>query len=78
MPCSHTVNIETFDLHELIVCVSEDGIAEWLCSHTVDTETLALHELTVCVSEDVLSYWLYSHTEDIETFYPSSSLLILN
>ena len=39
------VGMETFDLHELILCVSEVQLGKLLCSHTVDRGTFDLHGL---------------------------------
>ena len=47
--------METFGLHELILCVSESVLSEMLCIHIVCMETFDLHGLIFCVSEDILS-----------------------
>ena len=47
--CIHIVGMGTFDLHGLIVCVSEDFLYELLCIHIVGMGTLDLHELLVDV-----------------------------
>ena len=57
--CIHNVCMETFDLHGLILCVSEDYFSELLCIHIVDIETFDLHALILCVSEGLVA--LYSH-----------------
>ena len=43
--------METFGLHELILCVSEGVLSEMLCIHIVCMETFGLHGLILCVSE---------------------------
>ena len=58
----------TFDLHGLILCVSEGLLSELLCVHIVGIETFDLHELILCVSEGVLSVLLCVHNVGIETF----------
>ena len=50
----HTVGMETFGLHGLILCVSEGFLSELLCIHIVDIETFDLHALILCVSEGLL------------------------
>ena len=45
----------TFDLHGLILCVSEDVLSEFLCIHNVGMGTFDLHGQILCVSEGVLS-----------------------
>ena len=45
------MNIETSDLHVLILCVSEDLLSELLCIHIVNIETVDPHGLILCVSE---------------------------
>ena len=47
--------METFDLHGLILCVSEDFLCQMICVHNVDMGTFDLHGLILCVSEGVLS-----------------------
>ena len=51
----------TFDLHGLILCVSEDFLSELLCIHNVDIETYGHYGLILYVSEDFLSSLLYIH-----------------
>ena len=41
----HTVGMETFYHHGLILCVSEGFLSQLLCIHNVDIETYGLHEL---------------------------------
>ena len=42
---THNMYMETFDLHEQILCVSEDLLSELLCIHNVDIGTYDLHGL---------------------------------
>ena len=51
----HIVDIGTFDLYGLNLCVSEGLLSELLCVHIVGIGTFDLHGLILCVSEDVLS-----------------------
>ena len=44
----------TFDLHGLILCVSEGHLSELLCVHIVGMGSFDLHGLILCVSEDIL------------------------
>ena len=48
-----TVDIETFVLHELILCAPEALLSELLCIHNVGMETYDLHGLILCASEDL-------------------------
>ena len=50
----HIIDMETFDLHELILCVSEGVFSVLLCIHIVDIGAFDLHGLILCVSEGVL------------------------
>ena len=59
---------ETFDLHELILCVSEGLLSELLCVHNVGIETFDLHGLILCVSEGFLSELLCIHIVGMGTF----------
>ena len=43
-----------FDLHGLILCVSEGVLSEMLCIHIVCTGTFDLYELNLYVSEGLL------------------------
>ena len=43
--CVHIEGIESFGLHELILCVSEGVLSPLLCIHIVGMETFGLHEL---------------------------------
>ena len=56
-----TVNIVTFDLHELILCVSEGLTSNLLDYHNVGMGTFVLRELTLCVSEGHFSVLLSIH-----------------
>ena len=47
--------METFDLHGLILCVSEGFLSLLLCIHIVDIGTFDLHGQILCVSEGYLS-----------------------
>ena len=58
----------TFDLHGLILCVSEGDVCELLQIHNVDIETFDLHELILCVSEGFLSELLCIHIVGIGSF----------
>ena len=49
------MDIGTFDLHALTLCVSEGYFSELLCVHNVGIATFDLHGLILCVSEDILS-----------------------
>ena len=62
------MDIGTFDLHGLTLCVSEVVLSVLLCIHIVDIETFYLHALILCVSEDLLSDLLCVHIVGIETF----------
>ena len=57
-----------FDLHGLILCVSEGVLAELLCIHIVGIGTFGLYGQISYVSEDYLSDLHCVHNEDIETF----------
>ena len=48
--CVHNVDIETFDLHGLILCVAEGYFSELICVHIVGMGTSDLHGLILCVS----------------------------
>ena len=44
--CIHRVDIEMFDLHELILCVFEDRLSVCICVvHSEDIDMFDLHEL---------------------------------
>ena len=43
----HKTGMGTFDLHELIECVSEGYFSELICADNVGIETFDLHELTL-------------------------------
>ena len=58
--------METFDLHGLILCVSEDFLAELLCVHNGGTEKFYLHELILYVPEDYFSLLPCVHNVGIE------------
>ena len=58
----------TFDLHGLILHVSEGLLSKLLCIHIVGIETLDLHELTADVSQDVLSFLICIHIVNIDIF----------
>ena len=47
--------METFDLHGLILCVSEGVLSQLICVHNEGMETFYLHGLILCVSEGFLS-----------------------
>ena len=47
--CVHNVGIETFNLHELILCACKDFLYVLLCVHAVGMETFDLHGLILCV-----------------------------
>ena len=56
--------METFVLHALISCVSEENFSEYILTHIVCMEnfdlhelieTSVLHEMILCVSEGLLS-----------------------
>ena len=49
------MDIGTFDLHALILCVSAGVLSELLCIHNEGMRTFDLHGLILCVSEGVLS-----------------------
>ena len=52
----HTVGIETFYLHGLILCVSEGlKVSKLLCIHNEGMGTFGLRGLFLCVFEGVLS-----------------------
>ena len=53
--CIHIEDNETFDLHGLILCVSEDFLSRLLCVHIEDIGTFDLHELILCATEGSLS-----------------------
>ena len=47
--CIHSVDIEMFDLHELILCVFGDDLSVLLYIHIDCIEMLDLHELILYV-----------------------------
>ena len=47
MLCVYKVGMGTFDLHELILCVSEGFLSELPCIHIVGIETFDLYGLTL-------------------------------
>ena len=49
------MDIVSFDLHGLILCVSEGVLSELLCIHNVGMGTFDLHGLILYVSEGDLS-----------------------
>ena len=53
--CGHSVNMEMFGLHELILYVLEDYYSVLLYVYSVDMEMFVLHELILYVFEDYLS-----------------------
>ena len=68
MRCIHIEGIGTSDLHELILCESEDDVYLLLCSNRiVDMETFDLHGLILCVSEGEVSDLLCIDIVDMET-----------
>ena len=65
----HTVGMETFYHHGLILCVSEDYSSELLCIHNLGIGTFFdRHGLISCVSEGFLYELLCIHNEDMDTF----------
>ena len=50
----HNVGMVTFDLHGLILCVSEGFLFLLLCIHNVGMGSFDLHGLILYVSEGVL------------------------
>ena len=60
----HIVCMETYDLHGLILCVSEGLLSVLLCFHNGDIETFSPHVWTQCVSGGHLSLQLYIHIEN--------------
>ena len=52
--CIHIVDMGTFDLHGLILCVAKGYFSELICAHNVGIETFDLHGLILCVSEGLL------------------------
>ena len=50
----HNVGMGSFDLHGLILCVSEGVLSQLLCIHIVGMETFDLRALIACESEDFL------------------------
>ena len=59
----------TFDLHALILCVSEGFLSELLCMHILGMETFGLHGLILCVSEGVIFVLFYIHIANIADLY---------
>ena len=57
----------TFDLHALILCVSEGYVCELICIYIVGMGTSDLHELVLCVFEGYFSELLCVRNVDIET-----------
>ena len=53
--CVHNVGIGTFDLHELILCVSAGVFSELICVDNVGIGTFGLHGQILYVSEGFLS-----------------------
>ena len=39
---THNMDMETFDLHELILCVTKGLLSQLLCAHNVGMETFEL------------------------------------
>ena len=62
------MSMETFGLHELIVCVAEGYFSELLCIHNMSIGTLDLHGLNLRVSEGFLSELLCNHIVNIDGF----------
>ena len=60
--------METFDLHGLMLCVSEGFLYKLLCINIVGMGTFDLHGLILCVSEGFLSNSLCIHKVGIGTF----------
>ena len=64
----------TFDLHGLILCVSEGLFSVLLCIHIVGMKTFVLHGQILCVSEGVFYIVLCIHSVGIEIQYPHELL----
>ena len=58
----------SFDLHGLILCVSEGVLSELLCIHIVGMDTFDLHGLIFCGYEGHFSVLLYNHILDTHIF----------
>ena len=58
----------TFDLHGLLLCVSEGGLSELLYIHKLDIEIFYPHVWTQCVSGGYFSMLLYNHIGDTDEF----------
>ena len=56
------MDIETFDLRALILCVYEGFLSESLCIHNLGMGSLDLHGLILCVFEGLLSELLCIHS----------------
>ena len=65
----HTVGMETFYHHGLILCVSEGFLSQLLCIHNVDIETYGHYGLILYVSEDFLSSLLYIHNGNTDVVH---------
>ena len=59
--------METFGLHELILCVSEDFYSKLLHTYNGDMGTFDLHGLMECVSEGFPSQLLCIHSVGMGT-----------
>ena len=69
--------METFDLYELILCVSEGLRCKWMRIHNVGMEKFDLHELILCVSEGLLSVLLCIHIGNIDgSWAPYSNFVV--
>ena len=57
----YNVGMGLFDLHGLLLCVTEGFLSKLLCIHIVGIGTFDLHELILCVSEGLLFELLCDH-----------------
>ena len=60
--------MRTFDLDELILCVSEDVLSQLLCIHNVGMGSSGPYESILCVSEGFLYELLCNHIANIDGF----------
>ena len=61
----HNVCMESFALHGLILCVSEDCFSILLCSYIGCKQMLVLHGVILCVSVGAISVLFYNHIVSI-------------
>ena len=65
------MDIETFDLHGLILCVSEGVLSQLLYVHNVGIEFFHLHGQILCASAGFLSLLLCVHNGGLSLIHIS-------